>query len=492
METIFQAIVQMASDPVGTVDVLKRLGVSRIKVFVPWSSVAPAADSRQRPRFDATDPAAYPAHAWDQYDAMVKAAHARGIGILMAVGAPPLWAAGPGAPPGGPWKQWKPSAPEFGAFVEAIGKRYSGSYTPPGATAPLPRVNTWSVWNEPNYGIDLAPQAVNQVEVAPLLYRRLLDAAWTALHATGHGSDTILIGELAPRGQRSGGHPGNFDGMVPLRFLRALYCVDGNDQPLQGAPAAARGCPTTSAASAAFRTAHPALFEASGVADHPYPEGALPPNQVIPGEPDYADLASLPRLEQTLDRLQQVYGSHRRFPIWNTEFGYQTNPPETILGKTSPSVAAYYLNWSEYLFWRDPRVASYDQYLLTDPPAPACASGACFATGIEFSDGRQKPMYPAFRLPLYLPVTSFAHDQAVEVWGAVRPARHERRPQSAVLEFQPAGGGAFRTIRTLSITDPDGYFDVRQTFPASGTVRLAYTYPQGPRAVSRSVSISVR
>ena len=98
---------------------------------------------------------------------------------------------GPGVPPGtssGFVGSWEPSAKEYGLFVQAVGKRYDGHYTPPGESAPLPAVRFWSIWNEPNYGAQLAPQAVDNstVEVSPLLYRELLDAAWTALGQTGH------------------------------------------------------------------------------------------------------------------------------------------------------------------------------------------------------------------------------------------------------------------------------------------------------------------
>ncbi len=95
----------------------------------------------------------------------------------------------------------------------------------------------------------------------------MVDAAWTALQQTGHGGDTILFGELAPAGIHSGSI-GNFNSMPPLRFLRALYCVDAAYKPLTGEQAALRGCPTTAAASARFAAQNPALFHASGIAVH--------------------------------------------------------------------------------------------------------------------------------------------------------------------------------------------------------------------------------
>jgi hypothetical protein len=494
MESIFEAGPQLANDPAGTLDELRRLGVDRVKVFVPWRSIAPDPNSRTPPpHFHATDPAAYPAGAWDRYDAIVRDALARGIGVDLALSSPPPWAAGADAPDPlvHPW--WKPSPAAFGAFVRAIGTRYSGSYKPPGSSTPLPRVGFWSIWNEPNYGYDLAPQAIDHstIEVSPSLYRGLLDAAWAGLQATGHGHDMILVGETAPRGQTTGNHPGSFDGMVPLRFLRALYCVDTSFQQLRGTAAAQRGCPTMASGSAGFRNDHPALFKATGFAAHLYPQGGIAPNVVTQNEPDFADLASLPRLEQTLDRLQAAYGSSTRFPIYSTEFGYQTHPPSKIPQAANPETAAVYLNWSEYISWRDPRVLSYDQYLLLDPP------GGNFPTGLKFKDGTAKATYAAYRLPIYLPVTSIKHGQQAEIWGCVRPARFARRDSRAEqrvrIQFRPASGAVgFKTVREVDLTDPYGYFDVRQAFDSSGTIRLAWSYPHhGATIFSRDVDLKV-
>ena len=115
----------------------------------------------------------------------------------------------------------------------------------PGDAGDLPRVSFWSIWNEPDYGPSLAPQGVPgdlTVENSPRMYRRLLDAAWAALQATGHtpATDTILFGELAPRGEKRWGV---FSGMKPLVFLRALYCVDSRYRPLRGTRGAGQGMP---------------------------------------------------------------------------------------------------------------------------------------------------------------------------------------------------------------------------------------------------------
>ncbi len=490
LESIFEDEGLLHQNPALALAQFKALGVDRVRVYVPWDTIAPAPESRVAPRFQAADPAAYPPAGWSLYDQVVQAARTQGIGLDLTLGGPgPVWADGPGRPKHGGVGVWKPNAADYGAFVKAVGTRYSGTYRPPGAAAPLPRIDFWSIWNEPNYGVDLAPQTIDDstVEVAPQLYRDLLDAAWSALSATGHAHDTILFGETAPRGITTGNGPSTFAGTVPLRFLRALYCVGSSFAELRGAAASSRGCPPDPAGSAQFARRHPALFLASGFADHPYPQGELAPDIVTPGEPDYADLATLGNLERALDRLQSTYGSHKQLPIYSTEFGYHTDPPEPL--RPSPALAAAYLNWAEYISWRDPRVRSYDQYLMLDSPS------GHFATGLKFSDGKPKPAFAAFRLPLYLPVVRTAAGQPIEVWGCARPAPVARersgRPQSVRIEFAPGSSSSFTTVRTVPITDPHGYFDVAQRFAHSGRVRLAWSYPGGPEIRSRIVTVTV-
>ncbi len=498
LETIFEADTELEADPAGTLDLFRQLGVDRVRVFIPWGALgsrpplAPDPTSRTPPKsFDATDPAAYPETGWAVYDQIDREADARRIGLDYTLAGPaPVWATQAGEPPG-PTGVWKVSGSDYGKFVHAVATRYSGHYPDPlNPGKKLPRISFWAIWNEPNLGIDLAPQAVDKgkLEVSPMYYRRMVDAAWSALKETGHGGDTILIGELAPQGRSVGPYPGNFDMMVPLRFLRALYCVDSSYQELRGAAAAERGCPTTSAGSAKFAAQNPALFHATGVASHPYPQNQPPdvPNKL---EPDYGDFAAIPNIESTLDRVQQVYGSNARFPIYSTEFGYKTNPPEKLIRAISPATAATYLNQAEYMSWRNPRILSYDQYLLKDSPS------GNFATGLETAAGTPKATYDAFRLPVFLPVTTGAQGTPLEVWGCVRPARYtgvrDGHPAKVQIQFRPAAGGSFKTVRTVTVTDPEGYFDVRQAFDGTGVVRLMWPNPKGPAIFSRSVAITL-
>jgi hypothetical protein len=495
--SIFEAQQQLLTSPAGTLDQLRRLGVGVVRVFLSWNSVAPNPLSDATPTgFTASSPGAYPAAGWAPYDAIVRAAKSRGIRVFFSVEGPaPLWTTGPGAPRRAPegGAQWQPSPVDYGEFVHAVGARYSGSYAPAGA-APLPRVSMWSLWNEPNDGPQLAPQAIDNstVEASAARYRSLVAAGWPALQATGHGSDTILIGELAPYGQSLGANvPGDFGEMVPLRFVRALYCVDGALHPLQGAAAAARGCPTTAAASKRFVAENPGLFQATGYAVHPYPGPTrLPPNVVVSTSPDFANLAALPNLEKTLQAATGAYGQARRFPLYDTEYGYITDPP---YGPGAPvALAAAYENWAEYISWRYPPMRSWDQYLLIDPPS---GGPSAFDTGLEFASDTPKPTYDAFRMPIYIPVTHAKRGSVVEVWGCVRPAHYAQldtgQPQRVQIELQPSGGGRFQVVKVVAITDPGGYFDTSVQFPGSGIVRLSWSYPHGPTVHSRDVAVTV-
>ena len=490
--SIFEAD-QLLSNPAATLDQLRRLGVQDVRVLVRWRTVAPAASSTHAPpHFDASSPAAYPAAGWAPYDAIDRDAAARHMGVLFNItGGAPQWATGAGFTPGGADGVWRPSASLFEPFVRAVGTRYSGSYTPPGSSSPLPRVSFWSIWNEPNLGeADLAPQATanSTIDVSPKMYRQLLDAGWSGLHRSGHGDDTILIGELAPYGQTSGFNgnvPGTFGYMVPLRFVRALYCVNASLHPLRGTPAAARGCPTSPSGSRAFAGRHPALFQASGFAVHPYPSGGVAPNVVLPDEPDFVYLATLSRLTRVLDAVTRQYGVGRRFPLYSTEYGYRTTPP--LPGGVSVAQAPAYENWAEYMAWRNPRLRSWDHYLLLDPPVGGPSK---FVTGLEFANGAPKPTYAAYRMPIYLPTTAQRAGSGLELWGCVRPIYYEPAPQPARIQLRAAGQAAFKTIVSVALSRTSCYFDRTIRFPSAGTVRVAWTYSGGPTIYSREVAIT--
>jgi hypothetical protein len=503
--SIFQDDPSMMFNPGPTLARLRLLGVQQVRVLVRWLYIAPSSGSYKRPaHFNAVDPAAYPAKNWAEWDNMVKAAQANGIQLIFDVaGGAPLWATARGA---AGHSNWEPNISQYGQFVHALGTRYSGAYNPirkktmPGNPDDLPAVTSWSIWNEPDYGPSLAPQGLPgnlTVEHAPEMYRALVGAAWNALHVTGHGHDTILFGELAPRGEK---YWGVYSGMTPLVFLRALYCLDSGYRPLRGTAARLRGCPTTAAASRSFRPANPGLFLASGISDHPYMRWYAPNHEQNPDPTNhlstggYTSLGVINQLPRALDRAQAVYGAHPRMPVYNTEFGYITSPPkhdnQLEPGNhrypwASQTKASEYLNWAEYLSYKNSRVKSFEQYLLFDPlPALKSNDWGGFASGLINYGSKQVPKttYAAWRFPLYLPVTSGKRDRSLEVWGCVRPARYAildgSGPQVANIQFASGASQSYKTLATATVSNPNNcYIDTHVTFPGSGNVRLQWQYP---------------
>jgi hypothetical protein len=530
--SVFEDDVALSANPVATMQEFRHLGVTTVRVLIRWSFIAPNPKSRKRPNFNASNPNSYPAKNWAPYDAIVAAARADGIQLLFNPTAfAPLWAQG--ANPGRFGAHYNfefafmPSANEYRQFVVALGKRY-------------PSVHAWELYNEPNFGEDLAPQGINQSTVlySPVMYRGLVNAAWSALHATGHGRDTIVVGALAAHGahvpsknKRQTGLPGAYGETPPLEFIRDLYCLNSRYKPYSGAAARVRKCPTTAAASRRFRAQNPALFSASAWSDHPYPlgkDGNTPPTRTHYNNPNFAGFSQLPNMIKALDKAQGAYRSRKRFPLWNTEYGYITNPPNRSGSNASLAMQAYFDNWAEYLSWKNPRIASAMQYLLIDPN-PSVGTPECggFASGIIFfgtppttrgcapyPPAAAKPGLQAYRLPIYLPNGSARRGRAVTVWGCVRPARFAlldtHRPQTALIQFQRGGRGAWSTVSTVTFSNPSAscYFTRQVKFPASGSVRLIYSYPVADGrlvpgylhtyfdplspTVSRSASVTIR
>ncbi|HWF35379.1 MAG TPA: hypothetical protein VG295_08395 [Solirubrobacteraceae bacterium] len=504
-----------------TLDVLKGLGVNRIRLTIEWAYIAPGPTATTEPAgFDATKPAAYPSGAWSRYDRIVELARARGIGVDFNLTGPgPLWATKltpasqqSGATPG----DYEPSADAFGKFVDAVGTRYSGSYIPPGATRALPRVDYWSIWNEPNQPGWLAPQwrsaGLRRVPAAPALYRQLVASSVRALTATGHtlSSDTILVGETAPEGsikpvpgtspQRYVSATGAEDAVTPMVFLRALYCVNARYRRLSGRAASAVGCPRNGSAGA-FVSENPGLFHATGFAHHPY-FFFFAPNVSSPVA-NYVPLANLGRLERGLDRIFATYGVERKIPIYLTEYGYQTNPPDPYQ-PVSPAQQATYLNEADYMAWRDPRVRTMAQFLLYDAgpvtsfPPSSRNYWSSFQTGLIYGPGTPltghgKPALAAYALPIWIPNPHPQAGSKLFIWGQLRLAPRSR-DQHAQIQWRPAHRRGFATIATVTVPASAiyRYFAARLPPPGPGSIRIAWRSANGTVFTSRSVSTAGR
>ena len=510
MESIFQddqLLLYQPLTPSGAAEVqrtlatLQSLGVTRLRLLVQWSDIAPAV----RPHgFNASDPSWYAPAAWGPYDRIDRLARAAGLALDFDLSAPgPAWAMVPGAPDAKTATHYYPSASAFEAFAAAVGRRFDGRYrvsdTPGAPASPLPRVGFWSIWNEPNQPGWLAPQWATvrgrgPVPEAARIYRALVDAGFAGLASAGHTprTDTIVFGELAPEGseQRL-----PMAAMTPLPFVRALYCLDDSGRRLAGAAAAALGCPARGPA-IAFVRAHPELFNASGFAHHPY-SFFVAPGVSLRSDVNFAPLADLGRLERTLDGAFAAYGVERRIPIYLTEYGYETSPPRPA-HVFPPGVSlqdqSRDLNEAQYLAWRDPRVRSMAQFLLQDSapvagyPPGSTKYWSSFQTGLEFLGGAPKFSLDAYRLPIVLPGGPAPAGGSVQVWGMLRPARTTAE-RTATVQWRPVAG-TYRTLSTVTTADPSGFLTTRVTPPGPGVLRIAWRAPGGRVFYSRGIGIT--
>jgi hypothetical protein len=493
---------------------MKSLGVDTIRVTVLWSVVANNARPtkaeiaklkgkakekarRQARRFKATNPSTYPAQNWDRYDNLIKAAADRGIKVYFNITGPgPLWAST--KPPAGikvPIGTYKPKVGAFKQYVTAVGTRYGGTYKDEnGSRGLLPRVSFWSLWNEPNQGGWLTPQwetrGGQRIATSPILYRELYQAGYQGLVASGHrvDNDVILIGETAPLGSdtQSAKSP-----MRPKQFLRELFCVGPDGSPYTGAAASARKCGD-------FASKGP--LRATGYAHHPYTKTVSP--LVRDANPDSATMANIDELGTTLDDLaSKTNNLPSGLPLFMTEFGFETNPPDPFSG-IAPALQAKYNVLGEFMAYNNPRIASQAQFLLADvPPIRTRKKNTkgywfTYQSGLFYTAGKligtAKPAAYSYAIPFLAtpagvdPATGAV---AFSFWGQLRLLANGLPGAAATLQFRPKDGSAdWAAVGAPIPVDQMGYFTATGVGPAGvpGEWRAAVINPADGSLVASS------
>jgi hypothetical protein len=100
---------------------------------------------------------------------------------------------------------------------------------------------------------------------------------------------------------------------------------------------------------------------------------------------------TLANLDVLLKELGHLYGPRH---LWITEYGYQTNPPDSLFG-VSWAAQARYLTQAFAIARKNPRIDMMLWFLVKDQPA---LGG--WQSGLITVDGRRKPAFAAFqRLP---------------------------------------------------------------------------------------------
>jgi hypothetical protein len=457
LESVFQDDDLLIHSPPEAVDrhmaELKRLGVDRIRVSAIWRDMAPL-----REPADATDPDAYPLERIGDIDRTIQLAYRNGLMVLFNIrGGAPDWAM-PRRPANlADEDAYKPNIRKWNEFVQAMGVRYSGNYVTPNGTT-LPRVNTWSIWNEPNWPSLLQPQSRRGEPYSPHLYRRLFRAASRGLRGTGHGSDIILLGETAPLGVDE---PGPTRSVKAALFYRELFCLEENLKPKPNCGDYGKRGPLL----------------ADGIAHHPYP--VLAPPEYKSPDKGYIRLGDRGRFVRILDAAERYGRLPGRLPIWYTEFGYQTRPPDPYRGIPLKRQAAWNVR-AERLAYKQDRVVALTQFLLNDSPPrtqyPPRHKNywSNYQTGLRYFDGRRKPAYFAYRLP-------FLRLSSRRFWGQVRPADNGTVQEITIQHRRP--GGTWEPVGTRQVTNARGFFEFGLAFPQAGEYRFVWKGMASPSAV---------
>jgi hypothetical protein len=219
---------------------------------------------------------------------------------------------------------------------------------------------------------------------------------------------------------------------------------------------------------------------AAGYAHHSYSVTEAP---AVPSkESGFIRIADTARLERILDGAARAGRIPPNLPIWFTEYGYQTQPdPYRGIGLDQQ---AAWLVAAEHLTWSNPRVAAHAQFLLQDDePRTTFGSGdprywATYQSGLKFADGRPKPAYEAYRLPLYAP-NGLQPGRPMALWGLVRPALNGQQ-QRVRIEFRPNEREPWTTFADQPLTDGFGYFQVTIPQARSGQYRFQWVRPESP------------
>jgi hypothetical protein len=404
----------------GAFDDIASFGVHSIRLVMYWRDVAPSANSRVKPKFDPTDPAAY---NWSRYEPVLDAAKARGWSVLLTLSGPvPRWATN-----GARDTVTRPSPNEFRMFVTAAAKHFGD------------RVTTWSIWNEPNHPEFLRPQfSSHHKALSPRIYRNLYFAAIRGFADAGI-APKVLVGETAPRGTGKV--------VAPLAFLRGVLCLNSHYH-RQGS---CKSLPAAGYAHHAYTTRKGPFFKPPG------------PNDVTIGV--------LSRLTRALDRAARAGRIRKHMPIWLTEFGIQSKP-DPLLG-VSLARQAEYQAISERIAYNNPRVVSFSQYLLRDDlprSGPRIARYSGFESGLMTSGGKPKPAMQSFRLPL----AAKRRGSRASLWGFVRPATGATT--ATILVADPHK--SFHKLRSVT-TNAAGYWRFTAGYRSGRRFRVEWTAPDG-------------
>ena len=350
-----RVLVGMYDDPMtlGNPDkgfaLLKSLRAQVVRITLSWNAVA-----KKRPKV-ATNPAD-PAYNWEVFDRAVLLAKKSGTQVLFGIQGTPGWANGHRSARVAPTNYR-----DLQNFAAAAATRYSGMFerqddpNDPTVTTRLPAVRLWLAWNEPNSPVFLAPQYKRVhgrwVAWSAYTYARICNAIYNGIHKAGAGPERVACGATDPFGNNQ--PKSRRPSISPLAFLRLSKRYG--------------------------------LRRFDAWAHHPYPPR---PTETPFSKPKTKTAVTLGNIGDLIKEETRLYGSK---PLWVTEYGYQTRPPDRFFGVSWKNQAKY-LAQAYKIARANRRIGMFVWFLIKDERR---LSG--WQSGLETAAGKKKPAYTVFR-----------------------------------------------------------------------------------------------
>ena len=365
--------ITLYGDPAAAFTTLKTLKVQVVRVNLYWGGNRWAVANKKP--LDATDPGDH-AYKWALYDRLARYAVTYHMQLMFSIVGTPRWANGgkkATVPPR--------SMVALKKFAVAAATRYDGFYVPPawqqdptlaGPTEPLPVVNLWTAWNEPNNPDFLTPQYKKShgkfVVASAIAYAKICNSIYAGIHSV----------QLQP-----GGLTTTSGKYLPVSEKVACGVTDprGNNAPKSKRP-------SVDPISFLIAAHKAGMGPFDDYAHNPYASsGKEGPKYVPKGKG--ARRVQMGNLGLLLKLVKKYYGPKH---LWITEYGYQTNPPDTTVFGVKWKTQALYLKQAVAIARKNPRVDIFIWYLIKDEPN---LSG--WQSGLETLAGKKKPAWGAFR-----------------------------------------------------------------------------------------------
>jgi hypothetical protein len=263
------------------------------------------------------------------------------------------------------------------------------------------------------------------------LYRDLINAFSAGVKSV-QLSNLVLAAGLGPIAVKS-------YTVGPMRFARALLCMEGRKHP------------------------HPAPGDCGGgvhfdiFAIHPYTTGG-PTHRGGADDVELGDLGKLKALLKAADRAKRIKGKYRHTPLWITEFSWDSKPPDP--GGLPMKILSRWTAEALHDAWRA-GVSRFFWFSLRDggrepgvPYSQTLESGLYFR-GPTLKRDRPKQVRRAFRFPF----VAEPGRRGLSFWGRTPSGRRGK------VKIEALRGGRWRGLAVRS-ADKNGIFQ--------GTLRNLY------------------